>query len=243
MLNLAIAIKDSEDWDTTTMEMKRIQNEWKKIGHVPRKYSDRIWKEFKNACNHYFDRLHALKNEAYKEESENLEKKEGCLEKLKAFELSGKRDKDLEAIKSFINEFKTVGKVPFNKKSINQKFNKILDAILRKLDLSHQESELLKYGNKIHRLAKEEDEQAIYKERIFIRRKIDESKNEIRQLENNLQFFSNASENNPLVQEVIKKVDGHKASLATWAAKLKKLNIMENNLNKPIDEASNSEEE
>ena len=243
LLNLAIAIKDSEDWDTTTMEMKRIQNEWKKIGHVPRKYSDRIWKEFKNACNHYFDRLHALKNEAYKEESENLEKKEGCLEKLKAFELSGKRDKDLEAIKSFINEFKTVGKVPFNKKSINQKFNKILDAILRKLDLSHQESELLKYGNKIHRLAKEEDEQAIYKERIFIRRKIDESKNEIRQLENNLQFFSNASENNPLVQEVIKKVDGHKASLATWAAKLKKLNIMENNLNKPIDEASNSEEE
>lgn len=243
LLNLAISIKDSEDWDTATMEMKRVQSEWKKIGHVPRKYSDSIWKEFKNACNHYFDRLHALKNEAHKEEGENLEKKEGCLEKLKTFELSGNRDEDLGTIKSFINEFKTYGRVPFNKKSINQKFNKILDAIFKKLDLNHQESELLKYGNKIHRLATEDDEQAIYKERTFIRRKIDESKNEIRQLENNLQFFSNASEDSPLVQQVIKRVNDHKAALDTWNAKLKKLNIMKNNLNKPMDEAPNSEEE
>ena len=243
LLNLAISIKDSEDWDTVTMEMKRIQSEWKKIGHVPRKYSDTIWKEFKNACNHYFDRLHALKNEAYKEEGENLEKKEACLDKLRTFELSENRDKDLETVKSFIDEFKTYGRVPFNKKSINQKFNKILDAIFRKLDLDHQESELLKYGNKIHQLAKEDNEEAIYKERIFIRRKIDESKNEIRQLENNLQFFSNASEDSPLVQQVIKRVDNHKASLATWNAKLKKLNILKNILNKPIEETSNSEEE
>jgi hypothetical protein len=27
--------------------MKKIQDEWKQIGHVPRKYSDKIWKEFK----------------------------------------------------------------------------------------------------------------------------------------------------------------------------------------------------
>ena len=243
LLSLAISLKDSEDWDTATREMKRIQSEWKKIGHVPRKYSDTIWNEFKGACNHYFDRLHSLKKGVYKEEAENLEKKSACLEKLKAFELSGDREKDLSTLKSFIDTYKTYGRVPFNKKNIDQKFNKILDAICRKLDLSRQESELLKYGNKIHQLAKEDNEHAIYKERIFIRRKIDESKNEIRQLENNLQFFSNASEDSPLVQQVIKRVEDHKASLATWSAKLKRLNIMENNLNKPTDDVSSSEEE
>jgi hypothetical protein len=36
--------------------MKQIQ-EWKKKGHVPRKYSDKIWAEFKAACNQYFDKL------------------------------------------------------------------------------------------------------------------------------------------------------------------------------------------
>ena len=107
LLELAISLKDSEEWDSTTQEMKRIQNDWKKIGHVPRKYSDKIWKEFKAACNHYFDRLHARKNASNQEEEENLVKKEACLEKLKSFELSGDRQKDIAAIKGFIKEWKT----------------------------------------------------------------------------------------------------------------------------------------
>lgn len=241
LLNLALSLKDSEDWDMATPEMKRIQSEWKKIGHVPRKFSDKIWNEFKTACNHYFDRLHALKNKANKEEVANFEKKNACLDRLRTFELSGKRDKDLETIKGFIEEWKTYGRVPFNKKNINAKFNKILDALFKKLDISRQESELLKYGNKIQQLAKREDEMAILNERTFIRRKIDESKNEIRQLENNLQFFSNASEDSPVVQEVVKKIDAHKEALETWKAKLKKLNIMENNLHREQETANNAD--
>ena len=240
LLELAISLKDSEEWDSTTQEMKRIQNDWKKIGHVPRKYSDKIWKEFKAACNHYFDRLHAHKNASNQEEEENLVKKEACLEKLKSFELSGDRQKDITAIKGFIKEWKTYGRVPFNKKSINQKFNKILDAIFKKLDVSRQESELLQYGNKIQELAQKDNERAIANERSFIRKKIEESNTEIRQLENNLQFFSNASEDNPLVKDVIKRVNQHKESLETWKAKLKKLNIMQNNLHK--EEAASEEE-
>ena len=249
LLNLAISLKDSEEWDSTTSELKRIQNEWKKIGHVPRKYSDKIWKEFKDACNYYFDRLHALKNEAHKDESENFDKKNACLERLKAFELSGKRDKDLTTIKSFIEEWKTHGHVPYNKKNINQKFNKILDAIFKKLDVSRQESELLKYGNKIQQLANADNDRAIANERSFIRKKIEESKNEIRQLENNLLFFSNASEDNPMVKDVVKKVNSHKEALETWKAKLKKLNVLQHNLNKEPEDipeetkADSSEEE
>ncbi|EAR00944.1 DUF349 domain-containing protein [Maribacter sp. HTCC2170] len=241
LLNLAISLKDSEEWNSTTSEMKRIQNEWKKIGHVPRKYSDKIWKEFKDACNHYFDRLHALKNEAHKDEIENFEKKNACLERLRTFELTGDRDKDLEGIKAFVEEWKTYGRVPFNKKNINQKFNKILDAIFRKLDVSRQESELLKYGNKIQRLAGTDNDRAIANERSFIRKKIDESKNEIRQLENNLLFFSNASEDNPMVKEVVKKVGKHKEALETWQAKLKKLNVLQHNILKEAEETSEKE--
>ena len=95
LLGLALALKDSDDWEMATPEMKRIQSEWKRIGHVPRKYSDKIWNEFKDACNHYFNRLHAEKNEAHKEEFENFEKKSACLNRLKAFQLSGNTEKDL----------------------------------------------------------------------------------------------------------------------------------------------------
>ncbi|WP_405381581.1 DUF349 domain-containing protein [Maribacter sp. LLG6340-A2] len=244
LLELAVSLKDSEDWDATTPEMKRIQSQWKKIGHVPRKYSDKIWKDFKNACNHYFDRLNALKNDAFKEEIENYKKKEACIERLKDFNLSGDKDKDLSSIKEFTEEWKQIGKVPFKKKNINQKFDKIIDALFHKCGVSKQESELLKYGNKIQQLKTTDNQElAIQNERAFIRKKIDESKSEIRQLENNLEFFSNASESNPLVQDVIKRVNEHKESLAAWKAKLKKLNILKNNLTKDVDENDSTESE
>ena len=59
--------------------MKEIQNKWKKIGHVPKKDSDKIWKQFKSSCNHYFDRLHSKKDDANKEELEHLALKEELL--------------------------------------------------------------------------------------------------------------------------------------------------------------------
>ncbi len=243
LLELAISLKDSDDWATVTPQMKRIQSDWKKIGHVPRKYSDKIWNEFKNACNHYFDRLHAEKNEAHKEEYENFEKKNDCLTRLKAFQLSGDKKKDLAAIKKFLDEWKQYGRIPYNKKHINGKFNKIIDALFKKVGVSKQESELLKYGNKVQELAKTEDNHAIGNERVFIRRKINESKSEIRQLENNLQFFSDDSEDNPLVKEVVNNLNKQKDALQTWKEKLKKLNILENKLNREAEEEEDGSEE
>lgn len=243
LLELANSLKDSEDWDTVTPEMKRIQKEWKTIGHVPRKYSERIWNEFKSACNHYFERLHALQDKAHNKESENLKKKLEILEKIRAYQLSGNRSEDLKKLKGFISSWKAIGNVPFNRKHINTKFNKILDALLKKAGVSRQEAELLKYGNKIQELADANNERARLQERAFIKKKIDESKSEIRQLENNLQFFSHASEDNPLVKEVIQKIERHKESLATWKAKLKKLNIMEHSLQRGEAVSEMSEEE
>jgi hypothetical protein len=243
LLGMALSLKDSEDYEMATPEMKRIQSEWKNIGHVPRKYSDKIWHEFKDACNHYFNRLHAQRNQAQKGEYENYEKKNACLERLKALKPTSDTKKDLETIKTFIEEWRSYGRVPHNKKHINGKFNKIIDALFKKLGVSKQESELLKYGNKIQQLASSDNDRAIKNERTFIRRKISESKDEIRQLENNLQFFSSASEDNPVVQEVIKNINRHKASLDTWSAKLKKLNVMENNLSKAAEEDAKSTEE
>ncbi len=242
LVKLALSLKESEEWEKATPEMKRIQQEWKQIGHVPRKYSDSIWKEFKTACNHYFDRMHAQKNKASGAETENLQKKNACLEKLQAFEAGKDRDKDLATIKSFIDEWKTIGRVPFNKKHINGKFNKVIDAILKKLGVTQQESELLKYGNKLQQLSSKDDEYALQKERSFIKRRIDEGKSEIIQLENNLQFFSNASEDNPLVKEVIQKLNKQKEALKTWKAKLKKINILQHSLSKEEEEAQTDED-
>ncbi len=223
LVKLAESLKDSTDWAKTTPILKKVQDDWKKIGHVPRKFSDKIWNDFKTVCNHYFDQLHAHKNEENKEELVAFEAKKTFLDTLKDFELSGDKEKDLASIKEKIAEWKSLGRVPYNKKSIEGKFNKILDALFKKMDMNKQETELIKYGNKLEQLAGVKDGRLIENERVFIKRKMDELKASIRQLENNLQFFSSASGDNPLVKDVIKNIEIHKSDLTIWEEKLKKI--------------------
>jgi hypothetical protein len=222
----AQSLKDSEDFAVTTPVMKQIQEEWKKIGHVPRKYSDKIWAEFKAACNQYFDKLKEQKSEDNAEEVEAFEKKKAYLEQLRAFQLVGEHKTDLDAIKLHIENWKNIGKVPFPRRHIEGKFNKILDALFDKLSLSKKDSDMMRFANRIDGLSDNSDTRKLEGEKIFIMRKIDEVQNEIFQLENNIQFFTNtrnAKKENSIVLEVRKNIAIHKESLETWKEKLKQL--------------------
>src|SRR5690554_5674663 len=223
LIKIAEDNKDSEDFEVTTALMKKIQNEWKAIGHVPRKDSDKLWKQFKKACNDYFDRLHAQKNEASKEELVHYEAKEALIEKLSSFELTGNHKDDIKTIKEKIGAWKEIGRVPYSKRNIEQKFNKILDGLFSKLDLGKKETELIKFDNKLNTLVNREDDRKLQNEHFFISKKIDETRNEILQLENNLGFFHHVDENNPLVKEVHKNITRHKEQLEVWKAKLSKI--------------------
>jgi hypothetical protein len=223
LIKIAEDNKDSEDFDVTTTLMKKIQSDWKKIGHVPRKNSDKIWNQFKTACNHYFDKLHKAKNEADKEGLEAYNNKVKLLEEIKAIELSGKKETDLKTIKTYIDKWKNIGNVPGNKRYIEGKLNKTLDSYFKSLKLNKTEAELIKFDNKLEVLNNSEDSRHLDHERSFISKKIKEVKSEINQLENNLQFFTNVDESNPLVKEVIDNIQKHKDTLSLWKTKLSKI--------------------
>lgn len=223
LVKIAEDNKDNEDFKATTALMKKIQSDWKKIGHVPRKDSDKIWKRFKAACNHYFDRLHATRSEENKEENEAFDQKKELLEKLKNTEFTGERKKDLPTIKNFIEEWKKLGRVPYNKRYIEGKFNKALDHAFDKLEMDKKQTEMLKYENKVQALEDSDDTRKINNEHYFLTKKIEETKAEIMQLENNLQFFAHVDDSNPLVQEVHRNIEDHKEQLKIWKEKLEKV--------------------
>lgn len=223
LIEKAKSLNGSDDFDSVTPIMKQIQDEWKKIGHVPKKYSDKLWKEFKEACNHYFDRLHEVRNKSISEEMINFDKKKAYLEELKSFQLIGDHKTDLDGIKKHIENWKALGPVPQMRRHIEGKFNKILDALFDKLSLTKKETELVKYNNRIDQLVESDDKRKIQNEITFVQRKIDEIQSEIFQLENNIQFISNAKFDNPLVKEVNKNIDRHKDELNTWKEKLNHL--------------------
>ncbi len=223
LIKIAEDNKDNEDFKATTPLMKKIQADWKKVGHVPRKDSDKVWKQFKAACNHYFNRMHENSNEENAEEMKAFEQKKEMLDSLKSFEFSGDKKTDLPKIKTAIEDWKNIGRVPFNKRFIEGKFNKLLDQLFSKLDVSNTKAEMMKYENKIQALNDSDDEKKLRNEHYFLSKKVEETKSEIRQLENNLQFFSNVDDDNPLVKEVHKNIENHKEELKIWKEKLKKV--------------------
>ncbi len=227
LIEKANQLKDSEDFVATTPIMKQIQEEWKNIGHVPKKNSDAIWNEFKAACNHYFDRLHAKRNEENQVENAAYEAKKAYLEEtLKHVELTGDHKTDLETIKSHIEKWKSFGRVPHHKRYIEAKYNKILDGLFDKLSLSKKDSEIIRYNNRITSWANSEENTKLMSERIFLTKKIEELQQEIRQLENNKLFITGASEKNPFVAEVNKNIEKRKQDLEVWKEKLKQLDTI-----------------
>lgn len=230
LIEQAKSLSESTDYDNTTPVMKKIQEEWKHVGHVPRKFSDSLWKEFKQICNSYFDRLHTERNKEIDAEMANFNSKKDYLESMKNFELTGDHKTDLDAIKKHIENWKSLGFVPQTRRHIEGKFNKVLDALFDKLSMSKKEAELVKFNNKIDNLIESNDGRRLQNETIYVQRKLEELQSEIFQLENNVQFISSAKADNPLIKEVNKNIDRHKDELKLWKEKLVQLrNIPKNN--------------
>ena len=226
LVEKAKALQESTDFATTTPIMKQIQEEWKQIGHVPRKFSDKIWLEFRAACNHYFDHLKEQKKEENLEEVEAFEKKKAYLETLREFQLIGEHKADLDAIKLHIETWKSFGAVPVNRRHIEGKFNKVLDVLFEKLSLSKKDNEMLRFSNRMGQLSESNDTRKLENEKIFLSRKIEEIKSEIFQLENNIQFFSNtrnAKKENSIVLEVRKNIAKLKEEMEILKDKLKQV--------------------
>jgi len=226
LIEQANSLKDSEDWESTTHVMKKIQSDWKKIGHVPRKYSDKIWKEFKDACNHYFDRLHDKQDEGNKEQIEVLKKKKEILNTIKD-NLEKKLETSIDDIKEYVKNWRDLGRVPYEMRHIEVKFNKLLDKVVSGNDLEKQDIEMIKFENLVSSYLEQKNYRKLDSEQLFIRKKIDETVREIQQLDNNVGFISNATEDNPFVKKVRDQIAVYEEKLEIWKTKLNYLKNLE----------------
>ena len=219
LVEQAESLKDSDEWELTTEVYKKIQSEWKKIGHVPRRDSDKIWKRFKDACNHYFDRLHDRQDGQDKEKTEVFNKKKELLAQFKD-QTEKLETLTLDLVNEYIKDWRNLGSVPMKMRHVESKFNKALDYAYKKLNIDKEEAIFLKFKNTMDSYVEQNDTRKIDSEQLFIRRKIDEITKEIKQLENNISFISNASEDNPLIKNVYKNIEKYHKDVEIWKKKL-----------------------
>ena len=220
LVEQAEALKDSTDWTETAAALKSLQAQWKEIGHVPRQKSDDLWARFRAACNYFFENMGAQRKNGDAQMQANLEQKEQLLAQAEAFAPGEDPNADIETLKTLSSAWRAAGRVPYAARRIEDKFNSLIDSYFEKLKVSRNDIAMIHFKDKVDQLAAEGNKQKFYAEMDFVRRKIDEITREVQRLKNNIEFFSSASTDNPLVREVNRNIERKSQALEQWKEKL-----------------------
>lgn len=227
-LNLCVeaeALQDSTDWKNTTREFIRLQNEWKAIGPVSTKSSEKIWKRFRTACDHFFNNKETHFNSRSAAEPENLKAKEALIEELRDYAFTQSKAENLDKLKEFQRRWLEIGFVPIKEKErLQSEYRKVLNEKMEKLNISSFEvsgaGEFRYYrgGSQENRSG---DDVGLRKEITFLQNKIQTMQDEINLWENNLGFLASSKNADILKQEFEKKIQREKNELEINVAKLR----------------------
>ncbi len=222
----AEALVESKEWKKATDSIKKLQEEWKKIGPVPKRHSDKIWKRFRSACDAFFTNKSEHFSGIKGVEDENLRLKKELIERIKAFEITANRSENMSAIKAFQREWMSIGFVPMKyKDSTQEEYRQSIDALFDKMKVTQNEISTAEYRNMVEGMKEDpEARDKVRKERNILTNKITKLREEISVLENNIGFFSNSKQSEIMRAEYEKKINRAKNDVKVLEAKLKILN-------------------
>lgn len=217
----AEAIAERCDWKKATAELIDLQKEWKTIGYVPRKQSEKLWLRFRAACDKFFER----KAENYKaqksSESENIAKKEAIIQEVKAFSFTEDKQKNLDTIKDFQRRWAEIGFIsPNERQRLWEEFRAAIDAHFDKLQADNMELNLNDFKARIDADKAEGNKGAVTREKKELQEKIQKMQNDVLVWENNLGFLANSKQADLLKAEFEKKMEKTKSEIALLKAKL-----------------------
>lgn len=219
----AEALKNNNNWKRSTSDIIRLQEEWRKIGPVPRRLSDKIWKRFRAGCDDFFKSKSEYFSGIQNNELENLRKKEELIEQINQYEIQNDKAANLEALKQFQRSWMDIGYVPMDKKdSLHESFRTAINKLMEKLKISSVELNTMNYKNRVEAMQNSPDAgRVIFKERSFLESKISKLKGDIILWENNLGFLASSKKADLLKEEFEKKINSAKQEVALLEAKLK----------------------
>lgn len=223
LVNKAKELADSTDWKKTGDKFIALQKEWKKVGTVPHKQGELLWKEFLDTCNKFFEARNKQNAGSRSEEHANLDKKRNIIAQLKELVIAEISDNDFQKkLKNLAKQYSAIGHVPFKEKDkVYKEYHEAIDAAYKKLHATNAKRHFDNFKNNLKNVAKEGGN-ALGNERGKLLRRYDQLRIEITTYENNLGFFNTASKKgNSLVEEMNRKIEKLKADLEMVKQKIK----------------------
>jgi hypothetical protein len=219
----AESLKGNTDWKKTTNELIHLQGEWKKIGPVPKKNSEKIWKRFRTACDDFFNAKQSYFSNIQASEGENLSKKLDLMTRLKEYQFGADKSANLDVLKNFQREWTDIGHVPMkDKDKLHNDFRALINEHLDKLKINNVEMSTVNFQAKFDHLKNDPNARhMISKEREFLAIKISKMKEEIILWENNIGFFAKSKSALLVKEEFENKINRAKSELKVLEAKMK----------------------
>lgn len=223
LIDQAILLKDSTDWKGAGDQLIQLQKKWKNLGNAGQRNEQRLWKEFRGACDAFFNAKSAHFAEMDKLNENNLTAKQELIAKIEAYILPEDKKQAIADLKEFATEYNAIGHVPMaHKETIYNAYKLALDKLYNTLKLEGQEKEQILFQAKLDTFkASPNAAKLLDKEKIDLRRQIDQLKQDVIQYENNLGFFAKSKGENPFKTEVEKKIEHTKRKIEEITRKIK----------------------
>ena len=195
-------ILNDPNWRDHVGRMKSVQNDWKKTGRISRRLSNKLWEEFKSLTNLYFDRLKNKVEALSAEDQAKLSAQNNFVAELVKKEAPTTPKKLEQFIDEQVEQW--LGLEPNNNSPAQKKMLQHLVGLWEATSLSKKEKTAQQFATQLSCI--KEDAQGLNKEHSQLKKQLEEIAQELIQLENNLQFFSSSSEDNPMLKEANQKI-------------------------------------
>ena len=190
LVKQALELKASQDWDKTSNDLKSLQQKWKDVGPVPEKFREKVFKEFKDACDYFFAQKRGQMGKVEQEQIDNLNLKTAICEELEKH--ANEANANVELLKDLQGRYNTVGFVPRKDISVMKtRYHEAVDKFVAAIpNLTEDEKSRVVLENELSDLKKDPmADRKIYQKEQAIRKKISKAENDIALWRNNLEFF------------------------------------------------------
>ncbi len=222
LVSQAVALENSTEWHQTAEQLKGLQQKWKEIGPVPEKFRNSVYKEFKTACDNFFNNRRKHNQGLESEYVTNLKKKEEICDHLE--KMAATKDVDMEEVYSLQDAYNEIGFVPKkNIKQIQRRYQQALDKLVNNADNldDSSKSEFKSLININDLKSGPNADQKLNRKEYSLRRKITALEGDISTWKNNMGFFASSKNADELLKDFQSKIENAEKELIALKEELK----------------------
>ena len=218
-------LKTSKDWRNTSKQIIQIQKDWKKVGHAGPHAEHKLWKEFRGACDEFFNARDNHHKELESVFDENLAKRKAFIADIPNKPFPSTAEEALEVLSQWSSEYAGLGDIPNNKtKGLAQEYQQAVQAHINTLDIPDSDKKNLVFRGKIAAM-KGANPAALQEEKRRLQNDVRKLEEEINRSENNLAFFSVSKGSEGFLADAKSKIDQQKLQVDRLKERIKIINV------------------